>query len=147
MIVIGYWLFCALFGADTALDSRIYKLVALVGLGLFALAVMIWASREQKIGSPDLKIANCSVIANCELRVELPATCNLQLVIFILCCARLHGHLINTSVYLSTCLPVSQSSIHRKIHAHLAIETSCDETAAALLKMGESTEQCRRHAD
>ena len=49
MIVIGYWLFCALFGALTLLlDSRIYKLVALVGLGLFALAVMIWASREQK---------------------------------------------------------------------------------------------------
>ncbi len=45
-IVIGYWTFCALFGALTLLlDDRVYKLVALAGLGLVALALLIWASR------------------------------------------------------------------------------------------------------
>lgn len=47
-IVIGYWLFCALFGALTLLlDDRIYKLVALIGLGMVALALLVWASRAR----------------------------------------------------------------------------------------------------
>jgi UDP-GlcNAc:undecaprenyl-phosphate GlcNAc-1-phosphate transferase len=51
-IVVGYWVFCALFGALTLLlDDRLYKLVALVGLGLVALAVMLWASRAQPLAS------------------------------------------------------------------------------------------------
>lgn len=46
-IVFGYWTFCALFGALTLLlDDRVYKLVALGGLGTVALAVLIWASRQ-----------------------------------------------------------------------------------------------------
>ncbi|NJN83132.1 MAG: undecaprenyl/decaprenyl-phosphate alpha-N-acetylglucosaminyl 1-phosphate transferase, partial [Caldilineaceae bacterium] len=45
-IVVGYWLFCALFGALTLLlDDRLYKLVALLGLGALALALLVWASR------------------------------------------------------------------------------------------------------
>ncbi len=45
-VVLGYWLFCALFGALTLiLDSRIYKLVALAALGVLALGVFIWAGR------------------------------------------------------------------------------------------------------
>ncbi|HXF60016.1 MAG TPA: MraY family glycosyltransferase [Caldilineaceae bacterium] len=47
-IVIGYWLFCALFGALTLLlDDRLYKLVALVGLGILGLALLVWASRAR----------------------------------------------------------------------------------------------------
>jgi hypothetical protein len=49
-IVLGYWLFCALFGVLTlTLDDRLYKLVALMGLGLVALAVMLWASQAQPV--------------------------------------------------------------------------------------------------
>jgi UDP-GlcNAc:undecaprenyl-phosphate GlcNAc-1-phosphate transferase len=45
-IVLGYWLFCALFGGLTLLlEARIYKLVALIGLSILALALLIWASR------------------------------------------------------------------------------------------------------
>ena len=45
-IVIGYWLFCALFGGLTLLlEDRIYKLVALISLGVLALGVLIWADR------------------------------------------------------------------------------------------------------
>ncbi|MEZ4639692.1 MAG: hypothetical protein R2856_32830 [Caldilineaceae bacterium] len=45
-IVIGYWFFCALFGGLTLLlEDRLYKLVALIGLGLLALGVLIWADR------------------------------------------------------------------------------------------------------
>jgi UDP-GlcNAc:undecaprenyl-phosphate GlcNAc-1-phosphate transferase len=45
-IVIGYWLFCALFGGLTLLlEARIYKLVALIGLGGLALGVLILISR------------------------------------------------------------------------------------------------------
>ena len=52
VIVAGYWLFAASFGALTLLlDDRIYKLVALTGLGLIALAVMVWASRENPADS------------------------------------------------------------------------------------------------
>ena len=47
-IVLGYWLFCALFGALTLLlDDRLYKLVALLLLGALALSVLLWASRDE----------------------------------------------------------------------------------------------------
>lgn len=46
-IVLGYWGFAALFGLSTLfLDSRLHKLIALLGLGVIALGVMIWAARE-----------------------------------------------------------------------------------------------------
>jgi UDP-GlcNAc:undecaprenyl-phosphate GlcNAc-1-phosphate transferase len=45
-IVLGYWTLCAIFGALTLLlDDRIYKMVALAGLGVLALGVLVWASR------------------------------------------------------------------------------------------------------
>ena len=45
-IVVAYWAFCALFGGLTLLlDDRLYKLVALVGLGIVGLLVLIWAAR------------------------------------------------------------------------------------------------------
>jgi UDP-GlcNAc:undecaprenyl-phosphate GlcNAc-1-phosphate transferase len=48
-IVVGYWFFCALFGALTLmLDDRLYKLVALAALGVLALGVLAWASRVEK---------------------------------------------------------------------------------------------------
>ncbi len=46
-IVLGYWAFCALFGAMTLLfDDRVFKLAALINLGIVALSVLIWAARE-----------------------------------------------------------------------------------------------------
>ena len=46
-IVLGYWGFCALFGAMTLLfDDRVFKLAALINLGIVALSVLIWAARE-----------------------------------------------------------------------------------------------------
>ncbi|MCB0095176.1 MAG: undecaprenyl/decaprenyl-phosphate alpha-N-acetylglucosaminyl 1-phosphate transferase [Caldilineaceae bacterium] len=48
-IVIGYWLFCALFGGLTLLiDDRLYKLLALLVLGLLALLVLVWAAQENE---------------------------------------------------------------------------------------------------
>lgn len=45
-IVLGYWLFCAAFGALTLLlDDRLTKLTALLALGILGLAVLIWAGR------------------------------------------------------------------------------------------------------
>lgn len=45
-IVLAYWLFCAVFGALTLfLDDRLYKLIALAGLGLVGLGVLVWAAR------------------------------------------------------------------------------------------------------
>lgn len=45
-IVFGYWIFCALFGALTLfVDSRIYKVVGLVGLGVVGISVLYWASK------------------------------------------------------------------------------------------------------
>ncbi len=45
-IVLVYWLFCAVFGALTLfLDDRLYKLIALVGLGIVGLGVLIWAAQ------------------------------------------------------------------------------------------------------
>lgn len=47
-IVIGYWVFCAIFGVLTlVLDDRLYKLVALIGLGITGLALLVWAARAQ----------------------------------------------------------------------------------------------------
>jgi len=44
-IVLVYWLFSAVFGALTLfLDDRLYKLIALLGLGVVGLAVLIWAA-------------------------------------------------------------------------------------------------------
>lgn len=44
-IVLAYWLFSAVFGALTLLlDDRLYKLIALVGLGAVGLSVLIWAA-------------------------------------------------------------------------------------------------------
>jgi UDP-GlcNAc:undecaprenyl-phosphate/decaprenyl-phosphate GlcNAc-1-phosphate transferase len=46
-IVFGYWAFCAVFGALTLLlDDRVYKVAALGGLGLVALAVLLRVSRQ-----------------------------------------------------------------------------------------------------
>jgi UDP-GlcNAc:undecaprenyl-phosphate/decaprenyl-phosphate GlcNAc-1-phosphate transferase len=48
-IVIGYWLFCALFGGLTLLlDDRIYKLVALLGMAAVGLGVLIWAGQPHE---------------------------------------------------------------------------------------------------
>jgi UDP-GlcNAc:undecaprenyl-phosphate GlcNAc-1-phosphate transferase len=47
-IVLGYWGFCAAFGAITLLlNGQLQKIVALTILGLFALTVLIWASRAE----------------------------------------------------------------------------------------------------
>ena len=44
-IVLAYWLFCAIFGALTlVLDDRLYKLIALAGMGVLGLAVLVWAA-------------------------------------------------------------------------------------------------------
>lgn len=52
-VVLGYWGFCAMFGAMTLLlDARIYKLVALLVLGMLSLAVLVWASREKSERRP-----------------------------------------------------------------------------------------------
>lgn len=47
-IVLAYWTFCAVFGALTLLlDDRLYKIAALVGLGVVALGLLVWVSRAQ----------------------------------------------------------------------------------------------------
>jgi UDP-GlcNAc:undecaprenyl-phosphate GlcNAc-1-phosphate transferase len=46
-IVLGYWAWCAVFGALALwLENRIYKLIALLLLAGLALALFIWASRQ-----------------------------------------------------------------------------------------------------
>jgi UDP-GlcNAc:undecaprenyl-phosphate GlcNAc-1-phosphate transferase len=46
-IVLAYYAFCALFGAlALLLENRLYKVIALGVLGLAALAVFVWASRQ-----------------------------------------------------------------------------------------------------
>jgi UDP-GlcNAc:undecaprenyl-phosphate GlcNAc-1-phosphate transferase len=48
-IVMGYWGFCAAFGAITLLlNGQTQKIVALAVLGVLALAVLVWASRKEK---------------------------------------------------------------------------------------------------
>jgi UDP-GlcNAc:undecaprenyl-phosphate/decaprenyl-phosphate GlcNAc-1-phosphate transferase len=47
-IVLAYWTFCAVFGTLTLLlDDRLYKIAALVGLGVVALGLLVWVSRAQ----------------------------------------------------------------------------------------------------
>jgi len=49
-IVFGYWIFCAIFGTLTlTIDSRLYKLVALIGLGVVGLGVLVWANSDNKV--------------------------------------------------------------------------------------------------
>ncbi|MEE8391659.1 MAG: MraY family glycosyltransferase [Anaerolineae bacterium] len=49
-IMLLYWGFCALFGALALLvSSRIYKLVALVGIGVAVIVVLAWLSRQRKV--------------------------------------------------------------------------------------------------
>jgi UDP-GlcNAc:undecaprenyl-phosphate GlcNAc-1-phosphate transferase len=48
-IVLFYWGFCALFGVLTLTSSsRLYKLLALVGIGVGVLAVLAWLSRKRE---------------------------------------------------------------------------------------------------
>ncbi|MGQ9585778.1 MAG: glycosyltransferase family 4 protein [Anaerolineae bacterium] len=48
-IVLGYWVLCGAFGLFALLvSSRLYKLIALAGLGLVTLAVLWWVSRESE---------------------------------------------------------------------------------------------------
>jgi UDP-GlcNAc:undecaprenyl-phosphate GlcNAc-1-phosphate transferase len=45
-IVVGYWAYCALLGGMTlVIDSRFYKVVALIATGVVGLGVLVWASR------------------------------------------------------------------------------------------------------
>jgi UDP-GlcNAc:undecaprenyl-phosphate GlcNAc-1-phosphate transferase len=48
-IVLFYWGFCALFGVLTlTISSRLYKLLALVGIGVGVLVVLAWLSRKRE---------------------------------------------------------------------------------------------------
>lgn len=50
MIVFLYWGFCALFGAlALVVSSRVYKLVALVGIGAVVIVTLAWLSRQRKV--------------------------------------------------------------------------------------------------
>lgn len=58
-IVYGYWAFCAVFGLLTLLlDDRVYKLTALLGLGIVALGVLIWASQADASLSSEVSPAD-----------------------------------------------------------------------------------------
>jgi UDP-GlcNAc:undecaprenyl-phosphate/decaprenyl-phosphate GlcNAc-1-phosphate transferase len=46
-IVLGYWGFCAVFGALVLLLPRVYKLVALGALGLIVIGLLVVLSRRQ----------------------------------------------------------------------------------------------------
>jgi UDP-GlcNAc:undecaprenyl-phosphate GlcNAc-1-phosphate transferase len=49
VIVLGYWGFCALFGLLTlATPTRLYKLLALAGIGVVVLVVLAWLSRTEE---------------------------------------------------------------------------------------------------
>ena len=49
-IVLGYWIFCAIFGTLTlVIDSRLYKLVALGGLAVIGIAILIWANNDDRM--------------------------------------------------------------------------------------------------
>ena len=51
-VVFGYWAFCAAFGAITLLlNGQTQKIVALAILGIFALIVLIWASRAEPVAN------------------------------------------------------------------------------------------------
>lgn len=45
-IVLGYWAFCAVFGALVLLIPRLYKLIVLVVVGLAIVAALAWLSRR-----------------------------------------------------------------------------------------------------
>ncbi len=46
-IVMGYYAFCGLFGAlALLLENRLYKLIALMVLGIASLVVLVWASKQ-----------------------------------------------------------------------------------------------------
>ncbi|MBN1815252.1 MAG: undecaprenyl/decaprenyl-phosphate alpha-N-acetylglucosaminyl 1-phosphate transferase [Anaerolineae bacterium] len=48
-IVLLYWGFCALFGVLTlTISSRLYKLIALVGIGVVVILVLTWLSRRRQ---------------------------------------------------------------------------------------------------
>jgi UDP-GlcNAc:undecaprenyl-phosphate GlcNAc-1-phosphate transferase len=48
VIVLGYWGFCALFGVLTlATPSRLYKLLALVAIGVGVVVALAWLSRRR----------------------------------------------------------------------------------------------------
>jgi len=49
-IVLLYWGFCALFGVlALVVSSRLYKLLALAGIGIVVVVVLVWLSRRGKI--------------------------------------------------------------------------------------------------
>jgi hypothetical protein len=49
MIVFLYWGFCALFGVlALVVSSRVYKLVALVGIGVVVIIALAWLSRQRQ---------------------------------------------------------------------------------------------------
>jgi UDP-GlcNAc:undecaprenyl-phosphate GlcNAc-1-phosphate transferase len=49
-IVLLYWGFCALFGVlALVVSSRVYKLVALVGIGVVVIFALAWLSRQRKV--------------------------------------------------------------------------------------------------
>ncbi len=53
-IVVGYWLFCAVFGALVlVISSRIYKLIALAAAGLIVVGLLIVLSRKQERQIPN----------------------------------------------------------------------------------------------
>jgi UDP-GlcNAc:undecaprenyl-phosphate GlcNAc-1-phosphate transferase len=48
-VVLFYWGFCALFGVLTlAISSRLYKLLALLGIGAAVIVVLAWLSRRRE---------------------------------------------------------------------------------------------------
>ncbi|HEY67581.1 MAG: undecaprenyl/decaprenyl-phosphate alpha-N-acetylglucosaminyl 1-phosphate transferase [Chloroflexi bacterium] len=48
-IVLIYWGFCALFGVlALTVSSRLYKLLALVGIGVMVVCVLVWLSRSER---------------------------------------------------------------------------------------------------
>jgi UDP-GlcNAc:undecaprenyl-phosphate GlcNAc-1-phosphate transferase len=50
-IVLCYWAFCALFGVLTlTISSRLYKLLALIGVGVGLVVVLAWLSRSGRAG-------------------------------------------------------------------------------------------------
>jgi UDP-GlcNAc:undecaprenyl-phosphate GlcNAc-1-phosphate transferase len=56
-IVLGYWAFCAVFGALALLISaRIYKLIAMGVLGLMVVGVLVALNRKRKIQASNSKI-------------------------------------------------------------------------------------------
>lgn len=58
-IVVGYWVFCAVFGALALLISApIYKLIAIGILGVMVVGVLVLLNRKQKVQDSSSKIQN-----------------------------------------------------------------------------------------